>query len=167
MKKSKSGEPFVAKAPLFDQLTAVSDFVGDSPGVCLYLNKEQLLQSIQREISDILNARSSFPEDEIEAIIRSSPDESSFSGVEGLMGTPNSKIVFPEGGDGWPAFASQCEMMIRMYETRLKNPSVKIDSFEPLSQAFLLTIAGSISLENLRENVSFSVYVATDNATSD
>jgi predicted component of type VI protein secretion system len=166
MSKGQPVKSFVAKAPLFDQLTAASDFARGAPGTCLYLEKDQLLQSIQRETSDILNARSSFPEDELEELRRSSTDESSFSGVEGLMGLPNSKIAFPEGGDGWPAFASQCEMMVRMYETRLNSPSVKIDSFDPLSQAFLLTITGSISIENLRENVSFAVYVVTDNSAS-
>jgi type VI secretion system lysozyme-like protein len=161
--KNQGPKSFVAEAPLFDQLTASSPFMTGAPDVCIYLEKDQLLQSIQQEISDILNARSSFSEDTIEALRRSSPDESSFSGVEGLMGMPNSKAIFPEGGAGWTVFASQCEMMIRMYEPRLISPSVKIDSFDALYQAFLLTISGSVSLENHHEHVSFPVHVAPDN----
>ncbi|MDR1907659.1 MAG: hypothetical protein LBQ43_02240 [Holosporales bacterium] len=161
-KNSVAKEPavkksFVAKALLFDQLTESSEFLNEAPNVSIFLNKDQLLQSIQKELSDIFNARTSFPSDQMFQYRNASKDESTLSGIEGLMGLPNTKNIFPEGGDNWPDFASHCEMMIRLYETRIQNPSVSIESFDPHFQKLIFTVSGIVVVNHHRENVSFAI----------
>jgi type VI secretion system lysozyme-like protein len=147
----------VARAPLFDQLTVSSEFQNELPNVCIFLDKEQLMQSIQKELSDIFNSRSSYSFDVVDNM--ATAGESFLPGIEGLMGLPNLRNSFPEGGSGWNGFERQCEMMIRLYETRIKNPVVKIESFEPCDQKFVMSINGSVSFGNYREHVSFPLTV--------
>jgi type VI secretion system lysozyme-like protein len=148
---------FVSKALLFDQLTENSEFSQVEKNVEILLNKDQLLASVAAEVSDILNTRSSFSTEDVDNFIENTDDERNLSGIVGLMGLPNMKNVFVADSTNWPDFANKCQMMIRLYEPRLKNPEVAVDSFDNNTQCLKLTISGELESGNLREKVSFEV----------
>lgn len=150
---------FVAKALLFDQLTDNSEFLKGEKNIGIFLEKEQFLASLQKELTDIFNTRSSFSSEEIDALLEKVDHESALSGIEGMMGLPNMKNTFVEGAEEWSDFTDKCEMMVRFYEPRLQNPCIQIESFNAQQQSFYLTITGNILTGKFRENVSFLVPV--------
>ncbi|MDR2464019.1 MAG: type VI secretion system baseplate subunit TssE [Holosporales bacterium] len=156
MDKTTNKKEFVAKALLFDQLTSGSEFLTGQKDVVLYLTKEQLFESIQKEVSDILNTRSSYSSEKIKSLIKAN-EEWRLSGIEGVMGLPSLRNIFVEGGYGLPEFARQCEAMIRMYEPRIQNPCIEVSGFNEKSQCLSLIMRGNVQINNYREHVSFTI----------
>ncbi|MDR1598240.1 MAG: type VI secretion system baseplate subunit TssE [Holosporales bacterium] len=152
---------FVAQALLFDQLTTDSEFQNESPNVTIFMNREQLLKSIQKELTDIFNTRSSLLSDVVDALRIGLKKESVLAGIEGLLGLPSARDAFPEGGRDWADFSRKCEMVIRLYEPRILRPCVKIESFDAHSQRLVMTVSGDVEYHNHRENVSFPIYAET------
>ncbi|GHS92237.1 hypothetical protein AGMMS49949_04040 [Alphaproteobacteria bacterium] len=151
---------FVAKALLFDQLTAESAWAPREKNTPILLTKEQLLASVQSEISDIFNTRSSFTSEQIQDLLNKVRHETALSGIPGFMGLPPMQNVFVEDSSRWSTFEDLCEMMIRLYEPRLAEPSVSVRNFDPLQQNLNITISGVLKSGALRENVSFPLNIA-------
>lgn len=151
----------MAVAPLFEQLTENSEFVNPtSPHTKILLHKDQLLESVIKELTEIFGTRSSFSMDDIDALFEHVHEEELLlSGIVGVMGLPNMKNIFAEDSSDWKDFASRCEMVIRLYEPRLVDPVVQVDSFDTQKQRLHLNISGSLKCGSLRETVSFPLPV--------
>lgn len=152
---------FVARAPLFDQLTDQSEFLtgGKLDDIGILLTKEELLKSIRRELEDIFNTRSSLTSEEMDQLIESTADESLLAGIEGFMGLPNMPNIFVEGRSDWVPFQDKCALMIRLYEPRLRNPSVTATTFDTGNLGLNLIISAILSIREIRENVSFTLAI--------
>lgn len=152
---------FVARAPLFDQLTDQSEFLtgGKLDDIGILLTKEELLKSIRRELEDIFNTRSSLTSEEMDQLIESTADESLLAGIEGFMGLPSMPNIFVEGGSDWGSFQDKCALMIRLYEPRLQNPSVTATTFDTGNLGLNLIISSTLSIHEIRENVSFTLAI--------
>lgn len=152
---------FVAKGLLFDQLTEASS-VGRAhshANVSLLLTREELIQSIHRELEDIFNTRTSYTSTHLKQLMNETADESLLAGIEGLMGLPSYPNLFAEGGREWKDFQDQCELMIRLYEPRLAEPSVQVLDFDAANQRMHLAITATLVAKDRREKVSFDLAV--------
>ena len=145
----------VAIAPLFDQLTENSNFSDSQSNTKILLDKKQLLESIQIELTRIFETRSSFSFDD--SLFDDFPNESYLSVIPGFMGMPSLSNIFIEDSGSWFEFERNCERIIRLFEPRLLEPIVKVESFDKKIQTLNILIEGSIKFGSLRENVSFPI----------
>jgi type VI secretion system lysozyme-like protein len=148
-------QKFVAAAPLFDQL------MQEHGSAKVLFTRQELLCSIQRELSDIFETRSSFSSKELDWLQANVPDESFLAGIPGVMGFPATSTIFIEDPSSWGIIERRCELMIRLFEPRLASPRVKVDSFEAYKQRLILKIQGSLVCRARREIVSFELFVKT------
>lgn len=151
--------PYVAKAPLFEQLTKKSEFSKEPVEAPVLLDEEDLKASVQRELSEILNTRSSMSNATIDDLVREAGSERLVAGTEGMMGLPELRDAFAEGSVGAGDFAGVCACVIRLYEPRLKNPVVHIVEFDSQTQRLHIVIEGELVFGARRGNVSFSVTI--------
>ena len=150
---------YVAQALLFDQLTEQSEFLTGPARAPILLDQEGLKASVHKELSAIFNTRLSFPNAAVDALLAETDGEAALAGIEGMMGLPELRNAFAEGGAGTDDFAQACTRAIRLYEPRLRNPVVKVGGFDPLRQSLSLVIEGELVVGPRRENVSFAVAV--------
>lgn len=148
---------YVAKALLFDQLTEASEFLTGVPDIALYLTREQLIASVHKELSDLFNSRTSFSNETLDRLANEVQGETLLAGVEGMMGLPELRNAFAEGGSDANELADRCARAIRLYEPRLQHPAVRVEKFDPQQQRLYLTIEGELAVGSFRENVAFRI----------
>ncbi|MDR3285259.1 MAG: type VI secretion system baseplate subunit TssE [Holosporales bacterium] len=144
---------FVAIAPFFDQLTANAE-----QATKILFTFNELLESIQKELTEIFETRSSFSIHEVDEFLqKADEDETKLAGIPGLLGFPVTENIFIEDTASWGKLEEKCELIIRLFEPRLQGVKVKIEEFAPKNQTLILKIEGSVVTEKVREQVSFTV----------
>lgn len=151
--------PYIAKAPLFEQLTKKSEFSREIRETPVLLDEEDLKASVQKELSEVLNTRSSMSNATIDDLVHEAGSKRLVAGIEGMIGLPELRDAFAEGSVGVGNFAEVCACVIRLYEPRLKNPVVHIVEFDSQTQRLHVAIEGELVFGARRENVSFSVTI--------
>lgn len=151
------------KALLFDQLTERSEFLIGTPQVPILLDEDGVKASVHKELTALLNTRTSFSNEAIEGMLGVVEDERLLSGIEGMMGLPELRDAFAEGAVGVSDFTQVCARTIRLYEPRLRNPSVRVSAFDAQRQRLNLIVEGELVVGTVRENVAFSVLVNSEN----
>ncbi|MDR0625591.1 MAG: hypothetical protein LBF72_04125 [Holosporales bacterium] len=120
---------------------------------------QELLQSIQKELEDIFGTRSSFSVDDLQSLLTKVSNEAFLAGIPGIMGFPTTSNIFLEDLSSWGLVERQCELMIRLFESRILSPRVNIAKFDTNKQELILKITGTIVCRNRRELASFSIAV--------
>ena len=147
MRKAES--KYVARVPLFDRLTDLEPLVPMEPKPLRGLTYSQLLESIQRELSALLNTRCPVPLSELQDRQRSVVDY----GLTDMMWAgpmaPEDRLVLQD----------TIEQTVAAFEPRLRNPRVIIGEYESAAGSLSCTIEGDLHTETLREAVSFPVYI--------
>lgn len=154
---------FVGAAPLFDQLTQESPW-GGGPSVHtqIRLTRDELLASIQRELTDLFGTHSSFPSGQLDTLIESAHNEGDVAGIPGFMGLPSLSDVFVGESTALADFGEKCAMMIRLYEPRLRNPKVEVGGLDAQTQKIVLQISAELVMENMRELVVFPLPISVN-----
>lgn len=150
---------FFANAPLFEQLTENSQFAKPGQHTLILLTKEQLLDSVIKELENIFNTHSSYSSEDLDTLLENAPNEKAIAGIPGVLGLPSLPNTFVEDTSQWDDFAEKCALMIRLYEPRLADPVVDISGFDPRTQALQMNISGTLICAEVRETVSFPLPV--------
>ena len=142
-----------ARPPLFDRL------IDDNPeekvdlSHKLSLTPQQLTESIQREISLILNTRLTAKNKDYEELIQ---DPLNF-GLPSLFGFQDFQSFDASNRSQWGRICQLCQQAITTFEPRISDVQVKVDQFNKFKQALEIQITGTIHLEKFREVVHFPV----------
>ncbi len=136
-----------ARALLFDRL------VDDHPSVPVeqrpfrVLTLEGLRQSVQKEVSRLLNTRSPISAEEMEE------KEGAWTILE--WGLPDYTGWYTRSPPQQQRLARLIESTLRAFEPRLKDPAVSVVREEEDNRSLTVRISGSVKLGSISEPVSF------------
>jgi type VI secretion system lysozyme-like protein len=142
-----------AKPPLFDRLIDQNLEEKIDSSYKSVLNTQELIDSIQIEVSRILNTRLTAKNKDYDELTQ---DPLNF-GLPFLFGFPDFQSFDGTNTVQWKRIAFICQQAISKFEPRLSDVKVKVNSFNKLTQALEIYITGHIILEKLRETVHFPV----------
>ena len=142
-----------AKPPLFDRLIDDNPEEKVDPSHKFSLTPQQLIESIQREISAVLNTRLTAKNADYEDL---SQDPLNF-GLPSLFGFQDFQSFDASNSSQWGRICQLCQQAITTFEPRVTDVQVKIDQFNKLKQALEIQITGTIRLEKFREVVHFPI----------
>lgn len=142
-----------AKPPLFDRLIDEHpDQTSDAPHT-LTLTRQQLIASIEKEVTQILNTRATAKNQDYEDLIQ---DPLSF-GLPSLFGFQDFQSFDASNHSEWPKIAQLCQQAIINFEPRLSDVSVHVEGFKAAKQSLEIHITAYIHLEKFRELVQFPI----------
>lgn len=141
-----------ARVLLFDRLIDEdADQVVETGYHGRFYNKQELIDSIQREIFHLLNTRTAIKREEYEALCQ---DEINFALPE-MYGLPDFSLYEGTNHQNWPLIVRYCQKVIGYYEPRLKNIQVMVESFNKQHQALLIHITANVAIPDFTEEVTF------------
>ena len=153
----RSDSTYVARALLFDRLTDLEPLVPAEPKPLRALTYPQLLESIRRELSALLNTRCPVPQTELKERERSVIDY----GLTELTWTspmaPADRLVLQ----------TLIEQAISAFEPRLRHPHVTLGAYDSQSSCLECQVEGELTTETLREAVSFPISIHTTKGSQD
>ena len=129
-------------APLFDRLTAEGDAT---------LSLHGLKASIEKELSFLFNTRSPYATTDVLALLETKPLPPTAYGI------PDLDAFNISSKSTWGAVGGLLSDLVRIYEPRLHGATVDVIGYDPPTQKILLTISGTVTLENRTEAVHFSL----------
>ncbi len=137
--------------PLFDRLveTAAPDDSGGGSHDRRMLDRAGLKVSIARELTRLLNTRTSLAADGLDRRPRSTID----------YGLPDLSRFWPASDDSEKELARLIERTVTVFEPRLRTPSVTITRVPGRRRALQATISGAIALDAMVEPVTFPIVV--------
>lgn len=141
------------RPPLFDRL------IDDNPAekvdlsYKMILTPQELIDSIQLEISRILSTRLTAKNEDYEEFAK---DPLNF-GLPFLFGFQDFQSFDGTNTTQWRRVALACQQAISKFEPRLSNVKVKVYSFDKLKQSLDIHITGNITIEKLKEIVQFPI----------
>lgn len=147
MRKSES--KYVARVPLFDRLTDLDPLVPMEPKPLRGLTYSQLLDSIQRELSALLNTRCPIPLSELVERPRTVLDYGLSDVTWAGPMAPEDRLMLQDA----------IEQTVAAFEPRLRNLRVRIGEYELQAGSLSCTVEADLYTETLREAVSFPVYI--------
>lgn len=140
-------------APLFDRLIDENPKIDHEHLVKKHYDKAQTLQSIQRDVSIILNTRSTAKVDDYQFHEK---HQDNF-GLPQMFGIPEAFSKQVTEQSTWPMIAQRCKSAIERFEPRLKNVKVTIDEFFEPGQSVFLKISGRVMFNESFEEIYFPV----------
>lgn len=148
------------RPPLFDRL------IDDNPtektdtntNYKFTLSPQELIDSIQVEVSRILNTRLTAKNKDYEELTQ---DPLNF-GLPSLFGLQDFQSFDGTNPVQWRRISSLCQQAINKFEPRLNDVKVKVHKFNKLKQSLEIHITGSVLLQNLREIVHFPITLEGD-----
>ncbi len=144
-----------AIAPLFDRLCDYEPMISHEPVPFITYTKKQLLESIQREVENLLNTRSSLSLGNYEFL---DPAHMPY-GVPDLFGLPDSSFADPTSNTGVLQLEALLTNSIRIFESRLQNVQVDVGPMDVKTQSVNATITADLVIGTVRETISFPVSV--------
>ena len=144
-----------AIAPLFDRLCDYEPTISHEPVPFVTYTKKQLLESIQREVENLLNTRSSISLGNYEFL---DPAHMPY-GVPDLFGLPDSSFADPTSNTGVLQLEALLTNSIRLFEPRLQNVQVDVGVMDVKTQSVNATITGNLVMGDVRETISFPISV--------
>ena len=137
----------VAAVPLFERLSDRKPEQPREPVPLRTLSYSDLVPSVREEISRLLNTRSGLPSHELLERERSVID----------FGATDLLWVNPFDPQSMRHLIALLTSTIETYEPRLANPRVTVVQFVQTESRLILSITGTLVMEELREPVSFRV----------
>lgn len=136
--------------PLFDRL--VDEFPHkDSENIPFNsLTKEQLFDSIKKEIEIILNSRRGITSKENNALFKDSPFEFGFIDFTRLQRTDYY---------AWVIISDTLKKIILKYEPRLRTAKIKIKQFNKKKLILVLEIQATVKIAEVKESFHFTTYI--------
>lgn len=134
--------------PLFDRI--VVDRTGQGLESKL-LSAQELKESIIREVSTVLNTRCTVRK----AIYRDHIETIPFFGMPDFFGLDDFSYFDASNTDEWPDAVRYITTAILAAEPRLKNVSVKVDSYDPANQALYVNVSAALKEEKLLKEIHF------------
>lgn len=143
-----------ATAPLFDRL---QDSPRDTPSDpdSMHYTKSEVINSIQRDVSLLLNTRCMVSKESYEKLNPAALDY----GIPELYGMPDFSAIDPESVTTWDHSAKLIQTALRLFEPRLKNPRVTIQKFDAGEQELYTEITAHAIIGKYIEQVKFPVII--------
>ncbi len=148
-----------SKALLFDRLIDNDPEESLENPVYRFNDKQDVIDSIVKSVSQILNTRATVKRDEYNNLNNSTLNFGlptmfglvDFNSFDGMNRTESVRIT------------NLCERAISVFETRLNNIKVEIVSFNKQKQSLSLIINAKLTLETFHSEVSFPVSLEIEN----
>ncbi|MHA1558648.1 MAG: type VI secretion system baseplate subunit TssE [Alphaproteobacteria bacterium] len=141
------------KRPLFDLLADNEpDLEYENPS-SLYMRKEELIVSVIKEISNILNTRLPAKKDDYKNLQK---DPLNF-GLPHFFGFRDLSSLNAARTSDWINIERMCEQVISIFEPRVFNVFAKIEEFDNKKQILKMTINATIRLNKINEQIRFPV----------
>lgn len=144
-----------ARALLFDRLEDEHPYESFEQQPRRVLDREELLQSIRKELDLLLNTRSSRVPD--------TPDPHEWTVLD--WGLPDFSPAFTRSPSDRRQLARRIEQAIVAFEPRLREPVVEVLEREPHEHELRIHISGSVQLGSLAEPVAFPLMLDTGAAS--
>ena len=154
----KEPRSFLGARPLlFDRLVDLDTTNPFEAADNHYLTKDQVEESIQLEISRLLNTRRAegLPEDDDDIF---SDAEESLS-APSYFGLPDFQSYDAANTQDWDLIANLIKNAVRYFETRLKNIEVDVVNFNNNKQLLEVNISGTLNLSKTKGEVTFPVVI--------
>jgi type VI secretion system lysozyme-like protein len=154
----KEPKSFLGSRPLlFDRLIDLEMMNPFESADSHYLTKDQVKQSIQLEISRLLNTRRAegLPKNEDDVF---SDSEEGF-GTPFYFGLPDFQSYDASNVQDWDLIANLLKNAINYFEPRIKNITVEVINFNNNSQLLEVNITGSLNLQKTKGEVTFPVVI--------
>ena len=136
-----------ARGSLFDRLIDLDPYVQETSTTLKTLTRKELVESVKREISWLLNTTCSFSQEDLEGRERNCLN----------YGVYDFSCFFPDSSDNRTRLAKIVEDAIEAYEPRLKNTEVTVNEMSSKNDKFTLSllIDGELLINKISEPVSF------------
>lgn len=145
-----------APIPLFDRLIDEDPEEDSEVPPKRFYNRFELIQSIQREIERILSTRTSTKREQYQDLA----DDPLNYGLPEMFGLGDfSQFDGANSGD-WDYINQLCQRAIEIFEPRVKNVEVNVQSFDRSRQALSITVQATIALKNYQGEVSFPMVIS-------
>lgn len=141
--------------PLFDRLRDENPEVKSEHPIFKRYNRQELLNSVQKEVSQLLNTRCKVPYEDYKKL---DPGDLEY-GFPELYGLPDQSYTNPQSPEGADQLADMIAHAIEIFEPRLKNVSVEIQTFNEGGQSLSVAVSGDLVVEDVREPISFPVAI--------
>ena len=142
---------FGAPVPLFDRLI---DEDPENPGehpARRYYTREELIQSIEREVGRILNTRITAKQTGYDDF---SENRLNF-GLPEMFGLPDFSRFDATSQTEWNKITQLCEEAITRFEPRIKNVAVAISGFDKKTQSLSLSLHADFAIREFQGEVTF------------
>ena len=146
------------RPPLFDRLVDENPTETTDTNYKFTLSPQDLMDSIQLEVSRILNTRLTAKNKDYEELTQ---DPLNF-GLPSLFGLQDFQSIDGTNPGQWRRIASRCQQAISKFEPRLNDVKVKVHKFNKINQSLEIHVTGSVLLQNLREIVQFPILLESD-----
>ena len=144
-----------ADAPLFDKLRDENPQIKEEHPIFKKYDRKELLVSVQKEVSNILNTRCKMPYQEYKDL---DPADLEY-GFPELFGLPDQSYADPKTPEGADKMADLIANAIEIFEPRLANVSIEIQEFHKQDQSLSVGVSGDLVIGDVREPISFPVAV--------
>jgi len=145
------------RALLFDKLSDLRPDVHKEATVFLHYSKKQLLASIQRELTDLLNER-------CKETRQRCKDDLLHYGIPESFGVLESALDYTGGSEKRKEIVRYVSQAIERFEPRLTNVAVSVKKDHP-DFGYVIEVAGDVMIEGSIERIFFPV--STDNSMRD
>jgi type VI secretion system lysozyme-like protein len=142
-----------APMPLFDRLLDNDPDTIEEYPVKRYYNRFELIQSIEQEVSRILNTRATAKRTEQDSLSLE-PLSKGLPECFGLMDFSQYDGANP--GD-WDRISKICVQAINRYEPRLKSVAVTVTAFDRKTQSLQAVIQAVLAMKEIQGEVTFPV----------
>ncbi|MBW8310096.1 MAG: type VI secretion system baseplate subunit TssE [Candidatus Paracaedibacteraceae bacterium] len=149
--KREQGAPI----PLFEKLIDNDRSTLEEVPPKRFYNRFELMQSIQLELSRILNTRANARKSEYDQLAN---DERNF-GLPQLYGLADFSQYDATNKGHYARIARLCENAIRLFEPRLRNVTVTITEFDPKRSRLYAIIDAELNIKNFQEEVTFPLEI--------
>lgn len=141
--------------PLFDRLIDLNPEVDHEPTPFINYSKKELIESVAREASHLLNTRCKTPYKEYDEI-----DPSSLTyGVPELYGLFDSSYADPSRSEDKIKLCRFIATALKVFDTRLTEVEVEIDRYDQANQKAYLSIRAKLKLGKNVEPIAFPVEI--------
>lgn len=121
------------------------------------LDRDSLIESIVREVDELLNTRTPLAADELDLRPRSTLD----------YGLPDLSLFWPSDDDSRQRLAGLIERTVAAFEPRLAEPRARVETVPGKARLLRVEISGSVSFERLAEPVTFPILLRDGKGVAD
>jgi type VI secretion system protein ImpF len=137
-----------ARALLFERLTDFEPLTPSEKKPFIYSTKEELKESVRREVSWLLNTRSPFPSFYLDA-----QEQTTFNyGIPDLF-----SLFFPLDTQGQRRLSRLLGKIIAGFEPRLRNVEANLERYDDINRSLWLRIDAHLVVDTISEPISFLV----------
>lgn len=143
-----------APAPLFDRIKVPSQGKGEK---CSLLNKNEVVASVIKEISLMLNARCTVRRRLYENHI----DDVLVYGMPDMLGMPDFSYFDAANEQDWSLASKLLEITISSIEPRIQSVRVKIQNFDVKTQQLTVEVSGVVISGPVTQDIRFPLTLSS------